>query len=57
VDPELIGVTLKMSVEISSKLGREKIFRSFPNATGLALRAAAKVLLNVTLAFRRRKPS
>src|SRR5882762_6469726 len=46
-----------MSVENFLETGLRKNLPELPNATGLALRTAAKVLSNVTLAFRRRKPS
>src|SRR5882762_242255 len=46
-----------MSVENFLETGPRKNLPELPNTTGLALRTAAKVLSNVTLAFRRRKPS
>jgi hypothetical protein len=59
--PELfrdwLGSRLKYPSKISSKLGREKIFRSSQNATGLMLRETARAFLNVTLARKGRKPS
>ena len=57
MDSELIGVALKMSVENFLETGLRKNLPELPNTTGLGLREAAKVLSNVTLARKRRKPS
>src|SRR6267143_3590421 len=46
-----------MSVENFLEPGLRKNLPELPNTTGLALRTAAKVLSNVSLAFKRRKPS
>ena len=57
MDSDLIGVTLKMSVENFLETGLRKNLPELPTETGLALREVAKVLSNVTLAHKRRKPS
>jgi hypothetical protein len=57
VDSDLIGVTLKMSVENFLETGLRKNLPELPNATGLTLPKAAKVFSNVTLARKGRKPS
>jgi len=57
VDSDLIGVTLKMSVKNFLETGLRKNLPELPNTTGLALREAAKVISNVTLARKGCKPS
>jgi shikimate kinase len=57
VDSDLIGVSLKMSVENFLETGLRKNLPELPNTTGLVLPEAAKVFSNVTLARRGRKPS
>jgi hypothetical protein len=57
VDTDHFGVALKMSVENFLETGPRKNLPELPNATGLRLREAAKVISNVTLGHKGRKPS
>jgi len=47
VDSDRIGVLLKMSVENFVETGLRKNLPELPKFTGLALRAAARVLSNL----------